>query len=133
VRRLVARAAALLEIHPPRGQRRDFGDLAGAITVMAANDKRQRGLRQAILPWLSEEDVMQGTAFEMGKLRGEQAGKLEMLAQLYELRLQRALAERERAVIAQRLEKLGAARLLRAPQEMAPDALAAWLGDPAAN
>lgn len=72
---------------------------------------------------------MQSSIFEMGKQRGEQ----NTMARLYERRLQRPLSEGERAALSQRLEKLGADRMLDVPVEMSPDALAAWLGDPAAN
>ncbi len=107
--------------------------LAGALTVVAAKDKRQRGLREAILPLLKEEDIMQGTAWEMGERRGKLEGELRTLARLFERRLQRGLTEGERAALAQRLEQLGVDRLLDASQELAADALAAWLGDPATS
>jgi hypothetical protein len=116
---------------------REFGELAAALTVVASKDKRQRGLREAILAVLSEEDVMQSSVYELGKQRGELLGELkgrqEMLIQLYELRLGRALIEEERSALTQRLETLGVPRLLAAQQQMSADALAAWLGDPAAS
>jgi hypothetical protein len=120
---------------------RDFGELAAALTVTATKDKRQRGLRGAILALLSEEDVMQISVYELGWQHGEQAareagelkGGLKILGQLYELRLGRALAEEERATLQERLGKLGAARLLVVQRELSPDALAAWLGDSGAS
>ncbi|MFT3766784.1 MAG: hypothetical protein QM820_14905 [Minicystis sp.] len=114
---------------PPRA----FGELATALTVTA----RQRGLREVILSVLSKEDVMQSSVYALGKQdgleEGAQKGQEEMAAQLYELRLGRALTENERNTLKQRLQKLGTARLLRVQQEVSPDVLAAWLADPNAT
>jgi hypothetical protein len=112
---------------------REFGELAVALTVVATKDRRQRGLRGAILAMLTEEDMMQSSAYELGKQRGEQVGKLEMLASIYERRLGREMSEGERAVVVERLEKLGVERLLDLPLALSADALAAWLADPAAG
>jgi hypothetical protein len=43
------------------------------------------------------------------------------------------LTEAERATLAQRVERLGADRVLDVHYELAADALAAWLADPAAT
>jgi hypothetical protein len=116
---------------------RKFAELAVALAVVATKDQRQRGLGQGILAVLSKEDVMQSSVYQMGKLdgvlEGELKGKLEMLAPLYERRLQRPLTEAERGTLAQRVGKLSVGRLLDVPLERSADALAEWLGDPAAS
>jgi hypothetical protein len=112
---------------------RDFRELSVAMAAVATNDRRQRGLGQGILAMLSAEDVMQSSVYQMGRQQGANEGKLEMLAGLYERRLKRSLTEGERTALAQRLEKLGADRLLDAPQELSANALAAWLAEPTAG
>jgi hypothetical protein len=119
---------------------RDFGELAAALTVVAAKDKRQRGLRSAILALLTEEEVMQSSVFKMGELRGEQRGRQEGelrgrqedFARQYGKRLGRPLTAEERATLVQRLGTLGADRLDDVLFGLAPEAIAAWLGDPIA-
>jgi hypothetical protein len=115
---------------------RDFAELAAALTVVAAKDKRQRGLREGIISLLSEEDVMQSSVFQMGKQHGEQLGKeLEerrSIALLYEKRLGRPLEDAERAALIQRLGALGYARLVDVRDELSADALAGWLRNPEA-
>ena len=139
------RMRAVLDRLRAEHDHRRFGELAVALAVMAEKDGRRRGLGKATLAMLKEEDVMDSSVYEMGKRRGEREGELgsggertrkgelKMLTRLYEQRLQRPLAESERAALAQRLEKLGGDRLLDVPQELSADALAAWLGDPSAN
>jgi hypothetical protein len=111
---------------------RDFGELAAALTVVAAKDKRQRGLRSAILALLTEEEVMQSSVFKMGELRGELRGRQEDFARQYGKRLGRPLTAEERATLVQRLGTLGADRLDDVLFGLAPEAIAAWLGDPIA-
>jgi hypothetical protein len=103
---------------------REFGELAVALAVVAAKDKRQRGLRQGILALLKEDEVMEGSVYKMGKRRGEQ----ETLARLYEKRLGRPLTDEERATLAQRLGTLGGDRLDDVLFGLSPEAIAAWLG-----
>jgi hypothetical protein len=81
---------------------------------------------------LSEEDVMQSSVFELGEQRGEKKGEFKMLARGYERRLRRPLTEAERGTLALRVEKLGMDRMLDVQNELAVDALAAWLADPTA-
>lgn len=108
---------------------REFGELAAALTVVATKDKRQRG---AILALLKEEEVMQSSVYKMGELRGKQEGRQEALARLYGKRLGRPLTADERATLEQRLGTLGADRLDDVLFGLAPEAIAAWLGDPSA-
>ncbi|MFT3774925.1 MAG: hypothetical protein QM820_56985 [Minicystis sp.] len=109
-----------------------FGELAVALSVIAAKDKRQRGLHEVILSMLSKEEAMQSPVYAMGQEDGKQSGREETVVQLYELRLGRALSDAEHTTLVQRLERLGTARLLGVPCELSSDALAAWLADPAA-
>lgn len=131
------RMRAVLDRLRAAHSQREFAELAAALVVVAKKDQRQRGLDQAILAVLSEEDVMQSSVYEMGMQRGELKGELKgeqkTLARIYERRLQRPLTDGERATLAQRIEKLGVDRLLDVPDDLSADALAAWLGDPAAH
>jgi hypothetical protein len=111
--------------HAPRA----FAEMAAALVGVAMKDQRQRGLSESILKALSEEEAMQNPLYLMGEQKGEQ----KVVARFYERRLQRPLTEGERAALTQRIEKLGVDRLLDVPQELSADALAAWLGDPAAH
>jgi hypothetical protein len=111
--------------HPARA----FGELAVGALVLAAKDKRQRGLQAAILKVVSEEDVMHSPVYEMGHKRGEQ----KTLARVYERRLQRPLTDAERAALGKLEGTLGIDRLLDVSDELPADALAAWLRDPAAS
>jgi hypothetical protein len=116
--------------------KRDFGELAAALTVVAAKDKRRRGLRESILQWLDPEDVMQSSVYQLGRQQGEQQGEQrgeqKTLARHYEKRLGRALTAEERATLVQRLGTLGADRLDDVLFGLSPEAIAAWLGDPSA-
>jgi hypothetical protein len=111
---------------------RDFGELAVALTVVAAKDKRQRGLREGILALLTQEDVMESSVYKMGKQdgkqEGEQRGEQKTLVRQYEKRLGRPLTDQERATLAQRLAKLGGDRLDDVLFGLSPEAIAAWLG-----
>ncbi|MEZ4293654.1 MAG: Yae1 family protein, partial [Polyangiaceae bacterium] len=55
----------------------EFEELAVALTVMADADKRNRGLRHAILPLLREEIIMESWVYTQGKLKGIEEGKLK--------------------------------------------------------
>lgn len=112
---------------------RDFGELAVAMTVVADKDKRQRGLREAILSALDEEVVMESWVFNQGKQQGKQQGELNVLVTLYEMLLARPLTDREHTTLMQRLETLGYQRLLAVQQTRSGDALATWLADPNAD
>ena len=135
--RMTAVLDKLRAAHDPR----KFTELAVALAVVATKDQRQRGLSRGILAVLSKEDVMQSSVYQMGKVDGKQEGKLEgelegelkAVTQLYERRLGRVLSEGERDVLPKRLGMLGLDRLLDMPLELPADALAAWLGDPAAS
>jgi hypothetical protein len=106
----------------------DFGELSVALTVVAQKDKRQRGLREAILALLKEEDVMQSSVFQLGAQRKEQT----MLVRLFEKRIGRPLDEGEKATLLQRLGALGSDRVIDVRDELSPEALASWLANPQA-
>jgi hypothetical protein len=120
---------------------RQFTELAVALTVVADKDKRQRGLRSAIVSLLSEEIVMESWVFSQGRQKGKLEGKLEgkieeqqeMLARFYQKRLGRGLTEDERAVLFGRILTLGVDRLDDVLFDLSPEALAAWLHDPDAR
>ena len=109
---------------------RDFGELAAALTVVAAKDRRQRGLRGVILGLLSKEDVMQSSVFQMGRQEGQKETQLQDVARLFEKRLGRSLVETERTTLLQRLASLGYDRLVDVRDELSQEALAAWLRNP---
>ena len=83
---------------------------------------------------------MEISVYQMGKLegqlesklKGELKGELETLALIYARQLQRPLTEAERSTLAQRVGTLSVDRLLDVAEQSA-DALAEWLGDPAAS
>ena len=115
---------------------REFGELAAALTVVAGKDKRRKGLREAILGLLSEEDVMENWVFKLGEQRGEQRGEQQgaqrSLARLYEKKLGRPLTTEERASLSARIQTLGVDRIEDALLALSPEALRAWLHDPSA-
>jgi hypothetical protein len=64
---------------------------------------------------------------------GEDRGRLMTYVRQFAWRLGRALTDRERATVEQRLEALGDERLNAVVMSSSPEALAAWLADPAAH
>jgi hypothetical protein len=56
---------------------RRFAELAVALTVMADADKRRRGLRNAIIPLLKKEIVMESWVFKQGRVEGRAEGRAE--------------------------------------------------------
>jgi hypothetical protein len=63
---------------------------------------------------------------------GRREGQIAILARLFEKRLGRALAETERAVLVERLDRIGWDALDDRRGELRGQALAAWLADPSA-
>ena len=106
----------------------DFKELGVALSVMADVDKRQRGLREVIIPLLDEEVVMQSTIYKMGLEKG-----FEPVARLFARRIGRALVPSEREALVQRLDTLGPDRLLDVGLALSPEALTTWLADPVAT
>jgi hypothetical protein len=64
---------------------------------------------------------------------GEDRGRTMTYVRLFVWRLGRALTDSERATVEQRLQALGDERLNAVVLSSSPEALAAWLGDPAAH
>jgi hypothetical protein len=64
---------------------------------------------------------------------GEDRGRTKIYVRLFAQRLGRALTDRERATVEQHLQTLGDERLNAVVLSSSPEALAAWLGDPAAH
>ncbi|MBK8256216.1 MAG: hypothetical protein IPK82_26560 [Polyangiaceae bacterium] len=58
-----------------RARDRELEELLAAMLVMADVDKRNRNLREVILPLLREETVMQNWLYKQGEARGREAGK----------------------------------------------------------
>jgi hypothetical protein len=84
-----------------------------------------------------EGDVMELSVYQMGWQAGwqeaERRGEMKVLARFYERQLQRQLTEADRTALTERVEALGVHRLLDVALELQGEALAAWLGDPAAS
>lgn len=59
--------------------KRQSDELAIALTVMADTDKRRRGLRNAIVPLLNEEIVMESWVYKQGEEKGIARGRAELL------------------------------------------------------
>ena len=108
--------------------REDFEELTVAMTVVADKDRRQRGLRGAIISALGEEVVMESWVFRKGKEQGVQ----QTLVHLFETRLGRPLDEGEKATVLRRLGVLGYPRVIEVRDELSPEALASWLANPEA-
>src|SRR5258706_227862 len=92
-------------------------------------DKRHRGLRGVVTSLFPKELVRQSRVYKQAEEKGLEKG-LGPLAHLFARRLGRPLTPEERAVIVQRLDTVGAARLGDLVLDLAPDALAAWLCAP---
>lgn len=73
-----------------------------------------------------EEGVEQGLA------RGRKQGQLQAVARLVEKRLRRPLADADRSVLAERLDRLGEDRIDDVILSSSAETLAAWLADPLA-
>jgi hypothetical protein len=71
--------------------------------------------------------------FKQQQQRIRDEGRMQTLARQFERRLGRSLAEGERKVLAERLDRLGEDRVDDALFALAGEALAAWLADPAAS
>lgn len=126
------RMKAVLDRLRAENSSKDFEELTVAMTVVADKDKRQRGLRGAIIAVLGEEVVMESWVFKKGKEQGVQQGKQDLLVQLFEKRLGRPLDEDEKATVLRRLGSLGYDRVVDVRDELSPEALASWLANPEA-
>jgi hypothetical protein len=71
--------------------------------------------------------------FEQYNRRVRDEGRGQAIARLFARRLGRPLAEAERRVLAERIERLGEDRVDDVLLESSDRALAAWLADPAAS
>jgi hypothetical protein len=126
------RMKAVVEKLRAESSREAFAELTVAMTVVADKDKRQRGLRGAIISVLGEEVVMESWVFKKGKEQGEQSGEQKALVRLYEKRIGRPLDEGEKVTLLQRLGSLGYDRVVDVRDELPPEALASWLANPQA-
>ena len=126
------RMRAVLDNLRAESSPQDFEELAVAMTVVADKDKRQRGLRGAIISVLGEEVVMESWVFKKGREQGEELGERRALVRLFEKRLGRPLDEGEKATLFQRLGSLGYDRVVDVRDELSPEALASWLANPEA-
>jgi hypothetical protein len=111
---------------PPRA----FAELAAAITVVAAKDRRRRGLRGAIMALLTKEDVMRSAVWELGRRDGREETEQHIALRFCEKRLGRPLDEEERETLLRRLSTLGSDRLVDLYAELSPEALVTWLRTP---
>lgn len=85
--RVLARIRAEVPLSPSTREREE---LIAALLVMADTDKRRRGLRQAIVPLLKEETIMESWVYKQGEERGLEKGlqtARRALVLLYEARL----------------------------------------------
>jgi hypothetical protein len=104
--------------------------------VAAAMRKRYESMvtamEQANLEPVIIEDLVK-FGEDRGYDRGYDRGRTETCVRLFARRLGRALTDSERATVEQRLKALGEERLDDVVLSSGPEALAAWLGDPAAH
>lgn len=68
-----------------------------------------------------------------GQKEGRKEGRIEAFADMFEDRLERSLSETERRAVAERMDRLGEARVRRVVLALAPADLSAWLADPSAT
>jgi hypothetical protein len=85
-------------------------------------------MEQANLESVIIEDLV-----KFGEDRGYDRGRKETYVRQFAWRLGRALTDRESATVEHRLQVLGDERLIDMVLSSSPEALAAWLADPAAH
>jgi hypothetical protein len=100
--------------------------------VAAAMRKRYESMVTA-MEQANLEPVIIEDLVKFGEDRGYDRGRTETYVRLFAQRLGRALTDRERATVVQRLQALGDERLNAVVLSSSPEALAAWLADPAAH
>ncbi|KYF53918.1 hypothetical protein BE08_07020 [Sorangium cellulosum] len=88
-------------------------------------------LKQSLRADARKEALQEGR--KEGLNEGLKEGQIRTLARQFEKKLGRPLAEAERSVLTERLDRLGPDRLDDVLLELPADALAAWLADPAAG
>ena len=117
--------------------RREFEELSVAMAALADADKRRRGLRGAIMGLLPEEVVVESWIYQQGVEKGVEKGVdkgiKNDLAEFFALKMKRPLSENEQAVLGRKIDLLGVTRIRAVILDLAADALAGWLADPAAT
>ncbi len=96
-------------------------------------EERRRAYFRSFWRWVlkSPEDV--NAILEEHRREVAEQDMLRFFARPFERKLGRRLAAGEQAVLAQRLGALGSDRIADVVLDLPRDALAAWLGDPAAR
>lgn len=100
--------------------------------VAAAMRKRYESMVTA-MEQANLEPVIIEDLVKFGEDRGYDRARTETYLRQFARRLGRALTDSERATVVQRLKALGEERLDDMVLSSGPEALAAWLSDPAAH
>ncbi|WP_437279226.1 hypothetical protein WME90_01325 [Sorangium sp. So ce375] len=103
-----------------------------------AEDAEEEEIVTEVQQWFEQlqqsiRDEARREALQEGLKEGLKEGQIQALATQFEKKLGRTLSEAERPVLAERFDRLGLSRLDDVRLELAADALAAWLADPAAR
>jgi hypothetical protein len=109
-----------------RVARRQFEELAVAMTVLADADGRERGLRETITAHLPEELVMRSWVYNLGHERGIEEGRVRGLEEGIEKGID-ALRQSIEVALSTRGLKLTAARRAQLAAETRIDVLQRWL------
>ncbi|WP_434045150.1 MULTISPECIES: hypothetical protein [Sorangium] len=107
-------------------------------SARAANDAEEEEIVTEVQQWFEQlkqslRDEARKEALQEGLKEGLKEGQIRALAEMFEKKLGRTLAEPERSVLTERFDRLGLSRLDDVRLELSADALAAWLADPAAG
>ncbi|WP_437307407.1 hypothetical protein [Sorangium sp. So ce388] len=107
-------------------------------SARAALDTEEEEIVTEAQQWFEQlkqsiKDEARKEALQEGLKEGFKEGQMRTLARQLEKKLGRPLAEAERSVLAERLERLGPDRLDDVILELPAGTLAAWLADPAAS
>jgi len=123
--------AQALEILRTQSSPREFEELCAAMAVLAATNRRVKGLEDVVTSSVSERLVMQNWIYREGRKEGRKEGRrqgqLQAFAHQFERRLGRPLTTTERQTLASRLAKLGPTRVGDVVLDRSPEALARWL------
>jgi hypothetical protein len=103
------------------------------LAVVAAAMRKPYESMVAAMEQANLQPVVIEDLVKFGEDRGYDRGRTETWLRLFARRLGRPLTDSEHATVVERLSTLGEERLDDVAQRSGPEALAVWLGDPAAR
>ncbi|WP_437485743.1 hypothetical protein WME75_01720 [Sorangium sp. So ce1014] len=107
-------------------------------SARAAEDAEEEEIVTEAQQWFEQlkqslRDEARKEALQEGIKEGLKEGQIRAVAEMFQKKLGRPLAEAEHPVLTARFERLGLSRLDDVRLELSADALAAWLADPEAS